>query len=76
MSLPVAIPPHQKEWLPSKARFFVALTAPATGRWQEAGWRVGNQPVNTDIQQAPLDCSLNPIAEFKTSGLAAARDMS
>ena len=43
-----------------EGKVFVALTAPATGRWQDAGWRVGNQPVNTDIQQAPLDCSLNP----------------
>jgi hypothetical protein len=43
-----------------EGKVFVALTAPATARWQDAGWRVGNQPVNTDIQQAPLDCSLNP----------------
>jgi hypothetical protein len=43
-----------------EGRVFVALTTPAAGRWQQAGWRVGDQPVNTDIQQAPLDCSLNP----------------
>ena len=43
-----------------EGKVFVALTAPATSRWQDAGWRVGDQPVNTDIQQAPLDCSVNP----------------
>lgn len=43
-----------------EGKVFVALTVPKTGRWQQAGWRVGDQPVNTDIQQAPLDCSLNP----------------
>jgi len=43
-----------------EGKVFVALTAPTASRWQSAGWSVGNQPVNTDIQQAPLDCSLNP----------------
>jgi hypothetical protein len=39
---------------------YVALTKPVTNRWQSAGWRIAEQPVDTDTQQAPLDCSLYP----------------
>jgi hypothetical protein len=39
---------------------FVALTEPVASRWLSAGWRIAEQPVDTDAQQAPLDCSLYP----------------
>jgi hypothetical protein len=39
---------------------FVASAQLITERWQAAGWRISDQPINTDTQQLPADCTLYP----------------
>jgi hypothetical protein len=39
---------------------FVASTNLVDKLWQMAGWRIGDQPVDTDGQDLPADCTLYP----------------
>lgn len=39
---------------------FVASTELISNLWQRAGWRIGEQPVDTDAQELPPDCTLYP----------------
>jgi len=39
---------------------FVALANVIQKRWIQAGWKIGDQPINTDLEQLPSDCTLYP----------------
>jgi hypothetical protein len=39
---------------------FVATTELVTGLWQSAGWSIGQEPVDTDPDDLPADCTLYP----------------
>ena len=39
---------------------FIASIQIVAERWKMAGWRVGNQPLNTENQEPPADCTLYP----------------
>ena len=39
---------------------FVASIQIVAERWKMAGWRVGDQPLNTENQEPPSDCTLYP----------------
>ena len=52
---------------------YVALTEPIESRWQSAGWRISDQPLDTDAQQAPADCSLYPHSGVQNQWVGACR---
>lgn len=39
---------------------FVASDELVTERWKMAGWRIADQPLDTEIQEPPPDCTLYP----------------
>lgn len=39
---------------------FVASTRVIPDQWRLAGWRIADQPIDTDAQTAPPDCTLYP----------------
>lgn len=39
---------------------FVASDELVTERWKVAGWRIADQPLDTEIQEPPPDCTLYP----------------
>ena len=41
---------------------FVATSDLIPQLWQEAGWRISDQPIDTDAGEVPVDCSLHPHA--------------
>lgn len=64
-SIQVKASSHQQEQTPQgmvafDGSLFVASTELIPDQWQMAGWRITDQPIDTDKQAAPADCTLYP----------------
>lgn len=52
---------------------FVATTPPRAELWQRAGWRIGDQPLDTNSEPTPTDCTLYPHAGVPDQWVGACR---
>jgi len=53
-------PSSNTEIVSFRGSVFVAASMLVPDLWQPAGWRVSNQPVDTDSVDLPADCTLYP----------------
>lgn len=54
------IPSNNNQTVSFQGNVFVAASMLAPELWQAAGWRVSDQPVDTDSTDLPADCTLYP----------------
>jgi hypothetical protein len=60
-TLPVSELSHtEADMLPFNGEVFVATSAIISDLWLQAGWSIGDDPIDTDTQEVPLDCVLYP----------------
>jgi hypothetical protein len=52
--------PSQDGMIEFDGSVFVAAAGLVSSRWLAAGWIISEQPVNTDTEQVPSDCTLYP----------------
>lgn len=48
------------EMISFQGTVFVATSDLIQQLWQAAGWRISDQPIDTDAGEVPVDCSLHP----------------
>lgn len=59
-SLTSSSPSTPQNMVAFEGTVFVASLQIVAERWKMAGWRVSDQPLNTDNQEPPSDCTLYP----------------
>lgn len=60
-TLPVSNPNSiESDYIPFNGEVFVATSTIISELWRQAGWGIGEVPIDTDAQQVPLDCVLYP----------------
>lgn len=52
----------QDEMVAFRGTVFVATSQMVNGLWQTAGWQISEQPIDTDANEVPSDCTLYPHA--------------
>ena len=76
---PADTPPGNTETTPPDGmvafdgEVFVASTEVVTSRWQSAGWRIGDQALDTESQDVPPDCTLYPHAGVDNQWIGSCR---
>ncbi|HLE51047.1 MAG TPA: hypothetical protein VI755_03260 [Anaerolineales bacterium] len=59
-SLTSSSPSTPQNMVAFEGTVFVASLQIVAERWKLAGWRIGDQPLNTENQEPPSDCTLYP----------------
>lgn len=56
-------PSNPTEYATFEGTVFVVTTEVVDSLWSGSGWTISDQPINTNQQSIPLDCTLYPHAE-------------